>query len=38
VTNIIAAEAIPHEIMMRAIQTRAPTRLRIRLLGISKMK
>jgi len=29
-------ETMPQEIMMRAIQRRAPTRSRIRLLGISK--
>ena len=38
VTNIMAAEIKPHEIMIRAIQMRAPTRCRITLLGTSKRK
>ena len=37
-TNIIADAVTPDEIMIRAIQRRAPTRRKIRLLGISKMK
>jgi hypothetical protein len=37
-TNIIAAQTIPQEIIMRAIHRRAPMRSRIMLLGISKMK
>jgi len=36
--GIIAAETIPHDSMIRPIQRRAPTRSRIRLLGISKRK
>ena len=35
-TNIIPAEIRPQVIMMRAIQKRAPTRTRIRLLGTSQ--
>jgi hypothetical protein len=38
VTNAVAAEISPHVIMMRAIQSRAPTRSRIRFDGISKRK
>jgi hypothetical protein len=38
VTNIISAEITPQLIMMRAIQRRAPTRCRIRLLGTSNRK
>ena len=37
-TNIMHADRIPHEIMIRAIQTRAPTRWRMTLLGTSKMQ
>ena len=33
--NIVAIDTMPQTIMMRAIQRRAPTRSRIRLLGIS---
>ena len=36
VTNIMPMETSPQPIMMRAIQRRAPTRSRTRLLGISK--
>jgi hypothetical protein len=35
VTNIIAIDTTPQPIMMRAIHRRAPTRSRIKLLGIS---
>ena len=34
-TYIIAIDSTPHVIMMRVIQSRAPTRARIRLLGTS---
>jgi hypothetical protein len=37
-TNIVADAVRPHETMILAIQRRAPTRRKIRLLGISKMK
>ena len=33
--NIVAAEAIPQVIIIRAIHSRAPTRANTRLLGIS---
>ena len=36
-TNIVQAATMPQLIMMRASQTRAPTRCRIRLLGTSKI-
>ena len=38
VTSAVAAETSPHEIMMRAIQRRAPTRCMARLLGSSHTK
>ena len=38
VTSAMAPEMMPQVIMMRAIQRRAPTRSRIRLLGTSKAK
>ena len=38
VTNAVAADTSPQVIMMRAIQSRAPTRIMIRLLGISAAK
>ncbi len=37
-TKAVAIERIPHEIMMRAIQMRAPTFCMMRLLGISNKK
>ncbi len=38
VTNMVSIEITPHDTMIRAIHTRAPTLCRITLLGISKMK
>ena len=38
VTKAVAAETSPQVIMIRAIQRRAPTRIMMRLLGISAMK
>ena len=35
VTNMVAIDTSPHPIRIRAIQRRAPTRSRSRLLGIS---
>ncbi|CUI40850.1 Uncharacterised protein [Achromobacter xylosoxidans] len=38
VTNIMQPEMMPQVIMIRAIQTRAPTLCRMMLLGISNRK